>query len=211
MGNTRLHVRQGGQLPRCRSGARGPVRAWLMRRGLDDPPGPAVDATLRVGPWLPRLRGSTRQESSRSEVYWRPECWAAPLHCRRDDRTLETDIDQAESNVMRPRSLTIPDARGHGGSLRVTRHPEQRKVVISHWRDDVCVASTPIEIGEVPALLGVLADALGDAVRSGSSSPADTSRDPQLLDRIKRWLRPRLAQIVDLRPSRDQETNKRTG
>jgi len=111
---------------------------------------------------------------------------------------------------MRPRSLTIPDARGQAASLRVTRHPEQRKVVISHWRDDVCVASTPIEMGELPALIGVLADALGDAVRSGDSSPANTSLDTRLLDRIKRWLRPRLAQIVDLRPSRDQ-VNERTG
>ena len=52
---------------------------------------------------------------------------------------------------MRPRSLTIPDARGSGAYLRVTRHPEQRKVVISHWRDDVCVASTPVELVEVPS------------------------------------------------------------
>jgi hypothetical protein len=93
----------------------------------------------------------------------------------------------------------------------VTRHPEQRKVVISHWRDEVCVASTPIEMGELPALIGVLADALGDAVRSGDSSPADASLDTRLLDRIKRWLRPRLAQIVDLRPSHDQVANERTG
>ena len=48
-----------------------------------------------------------------------------------------------------PNRLHIPDARGQGASLRVTRHPDQRKVVLSHWRDGVCVASTPIELSEV--------------------------------------------------------------
>ena len=100
---------------------------------------------------------------------------------------------------MRPRSLTIPDARRQGASLRITRHPAQRKVVISHWRDDVCVASTPVEIGELAALIGVLADAMGDAVRSSASEPPMTSGNARLPARIKAWLRPRLAQIVDLR------------
>ena len=65
---------------------------------------------------------------------------------------------------MYPRRLSIPDARGQGATLRVTKHPEQRKIVLSHWRDGVCVASTPVELTEVPALIGVLADALGDAI-----------------------------------------------
>jgi hypothetical protein len=55
---------------------------------------------------------------------------------------------------MRHRSLSIPDARGQEVHLRVTRHPEQRKVVLSHWRDGLCVSSTPVEVGEVPALIG---------------------------------------------------------
>ena len=112
---------------------------------------------------------------------------------------------------MRPRSVTIPDARGQGGSLRVTRHPEQRRVVISHWREDVCVASTPIQMGELPALIGVLADALGDAVRAGDSPPADSLQRSSLLDWITRWLRPRLAQIVSLRPPRDTDTREHAG
>lgn len=111
---------------------------------------------------------------------------------------------------MRPRTLTIPDARGQGASLRITRHPEQRKVVISHWRDDVCVASTPVELGELPALIGVLAEALGEAVRPGNFSPANTSRDARLLDKIRRWLHPRLAQIVDLRPATDRSASEGT-
>lgn len=35
---------------------------------------------------------------------------------------------------------------------------------MSQWREGVCVASTPIELSEVPALIGIFADALGDAV-----------------------------------------------
>ena len=63
-----------------------------------------------------------------------------------------------------PKTLTIPDARGNGASFRVTRHQAERKIVLSQWRDGVCVASTPIELSEVPALIGIFADALGEAV-----------------------------------------------
>jgi hypothetical protein len=114
---------------------------------------------------------------------------------------------------MQPRSLTIPDARGSGAYLRITRHPEQRKVVISHWRDDLCVASTPVELVEVPALIGVLADVIGDVVRSSDPLPANRG-DSRFLARIKAWLRPRLAQIVELRDmgiDRDRDNQKHTG
>ncbi len=63
-----------------------------------------------------------------------------------------------------PKTLTIPDARGNGASFRVTRHQAERKIVLSQWRDGVCVASTPIELSDVPALIGIFADALGEAV-----------------------------------------------
>jgi hypothetical protein len=69
-----------------------------------------------------------------------------------------------------PKSLSIPDARGNQAYLRVTRHPAERKIVVSHWRQGLCVASTPVELSEVPALISVLAAALGDAV--GSAAPA---------------------------------------
>ena len=112
---------------------------------------------------------------------------------------------------MHPRSLTIPDARGSGAYLRVTRHPEQRKVVISHWRDDVCVASTPVELVEVPSLIGVLADVIGDVVRSSDPSPGITG-DTRFLARIKAWLRPRLAHVIELRDiARDKADNEQTG
>jgi hypothetical protein len=103
---------------------------------------------------------------------------------------------------MRARSLTIPDARGAGASLRVTRHPDQRKVVLSHWRDGICVASTPVELSEIPALIGVLADALGDGVRS-EGRPPDVISTPRLLAKLNAWLRPWLAQVVELRTPKD--------
>jgi hypothetical protein len=102
-----------------------------------------------------------------------------------------------------PRSLSIPDSRGRGATLRVTRHPEQSKVVLSHWRDGVCVASTPIDLTEVSALIGVLADALGDAIDQTGTATGTGSRGAQLLAELRAWLKPRLAQIVELRAPRD--------
>jgi hypothetical protein len=85
----------------------------------------------------------------------------------------------------------------------VTRHPEQNKVVVSHWRDGVCVASTPIELSEVSALIGVLADAIGDAIELTGPASGTPSRGAQLLAELRDWLKPRLAQIVELRTPKD--------
>ncbi len=113
---------------------------------------------------------------------------------------------------MRPKSLAIADARSRGATLRVTGHPEKRKLVISHWRDDLCVASTHVEVGELPALIGVLADILGDVAGSGESAPKTTPGALDLLARIKRWWRPRLAQIVELGAAvRDKPGHEETG
>jgi hypothetical protein len=102
---------------------------------------------------------------------------------------------------MGPNRLSIPDARGDGATLRVTRHPKQRKIVLSHWRDGVCVASTPVELHEVPALIGVLADALGDAI--DAMPTPDTSSRPSPIEALRDWLRPKLAQVTELRVVRD--------
>lgn len=106
-----------------------------------------------------------------------------------------------------PNRLHIPDARGQGASLRVTRHHDERKVVLSHWRDGVCVASTPIELGEVSALIGVLADALGDAIGATAPAPPASRRErPSVLATLRHWFRPKLAQITDLRVVRNPGT-----
>jgi hypothetical protein len=118
---------------------------------------------------------------------------------------LDTRVSEVHTRVMggRPNRLTIPDARGSGANLRVTRHPEQGKIVLSHWRDGVCVASTPIELREVSALIGVLADSLGDALAATAApAPAPIAR-PSLLAALRNWLHPRLAQITELRLVRE--------
>jgi hypothetical protein len=111
---------------------------------------------------------------------------------------------------MRPNRLTIPDARGQGATLRVTRHPDQRKVVLSHWRDGICVASTPIELTEVSGLIGVLAEALGEAIDVPVPPGAVTPR-PRLIDTVRSWLRPKLAQITELRLVRDSDAKEEGG
>jgi len=83
--------------------------------------------------------------------------------------------------------------------LRVTRHPEQRKVVFSHWRDGRCVASTPVELSEVPGLIGVLVDALGVAIAETNRPPAAPPLKPRLVSVWQRWIHPRLAQVTELR------------
>jgi hypothetical protein len=81
----------------------------------------------------------------------------------------------------------------------VTRHPEQRKVVLSHWRDGVCVASTPVDVTEISALIGVLADALGDALDVVEPAPVGRGPGGNILMALRSWLRPRLAQVTELR------------
>jgi hypothetical protein len=105
----------------------------------------------------------------------------------------------ADTGGVRPNRLTIPDARGHGATLRVTRHPEQGKVVLSHWREGVCVASTPIELSEVSGLIGVLADALGDAIDTSTPAGTTPARPPSVVGIVRNWIRPKLAQVTELR------------
>jgi hypothetical protein len=112
---------------------------------------------------------------------------------------------------MQPRRLSIPDARGQGANLRVTRHPEQRKIVLSHWRDGVCVASTPVELSEVPALIGVLAEALGDAIDNPTTSVSPPPPKPSILAFIRNWVRPKLAQVAELRLVRDTSGDEKLG
>jgi hypothetical protein len=109
---------------------------------------------------------------------------------------------------MKPERLIIPDARGQGATLRVSRHPEQNKIVLSHWRDGICVASTPVEIAEVPALIGVLADALGDAIDTSVPPSTEVRRTLGVLESIRSWLRPKLAEITELRLARAPTDNE---
>ena len=65
------------------------------------------------------------------------------------------------------------------------------------------MASTPVDVSEVPALIGVLADALGDVIGGRKNEDVAAPRTSSLLSVARRWLRPRLAQITELRLVRD--------
>jgi len=89
--------------------------------------------------------------------------------------------------------------------LRITRHSEQRKIVVSHWRDGLCVASAPIDLTEVPALIGLLADALGDAVDTAGRTPVAPPQRGSFLAAVRGWLRPKLAHVTELRLVRESQ------
>jgi hypothetical protein len=82
-------------------------------------------------------------------------------------------------------------------------------VVLSHWRDGICVASTPIEFTEIPALIGVLADALGDALPTSDSRSVVVSARPTLWSRARGLFRPPLAKVVELRLIREMQREGR--
>ncbi len=67
------------------------------------------------------------------------------------------------------------------------------------------MASTPIELSEVPALIGVLADALGDAVDTSGRTPAASPQRASLLSAVRGWLRPKLAHVTELRSVRESD------
>jgi hypothetical protein len=71
-------------------------------------------------------------------------------------------------------------------------------VVLSHWRDGVCVASTPVDLGELPALIGVLAEALGDAAAISPPSTSGGPGKPSIWRQARDHFRPALGEIVQL-------------
>ena len=105
-----------------------------------------------------------------------------------------------------PNRLAIPDSRGSGASLRVTKHADQRKIVLSHWRDGVCVASTPIDLSEVPALIGLLAEALGEATARPDSGTATEIHRDSVWSKVRSMFRPTLAKVLDLTTANEVES-----
>jgi hypothetical protein len=62
--------------------------------------------------------------------------------------------------------VEVTDPRDDRRRLRVSWHPERRELIVSHWRDNVCVATTPVGVREIAGLIGLLARALQDAAMS---------------------------------------------
>ena len=55
------------------------------------------------------------------------------------------------------------DPRGEDRSLRVSWHAESDVVVLSLWRDNLCVGTFRLGVDEVPDLIELLRDGLADA------------------------------------------------
>ena len=71
-----------------------------------------------------------------------------------------------------PAQLQIADPRNAGRHLRLSWHASKQVVVFSQWRDGVCVATTPVELAEIPAVIGALVSALEDAAKNPSTGAA---------------------------------------
>ena len=66
--------------------------------------------------------------------------------------------------IVRPMPRTgsmFFDARGDDRALRVSWHDEAGLVVLSLWRENVCVGTFRLEPDDVPDLIATLAHALG--------------------------------------------------
>jgi hypothetical protein len=80
------------------------------------------------------------------------------------------------------RRLYLLDGRGDDRHLRVTWHPETKTMVFSHWRGDVCTASTPVSLDDATRLVGFIVGALAE-VAARRVSPSDIPAPPRT------WLR----------------------
>ena len=60
------------------------------------------------------------------------------------------------------------DARGGDRALRVSWHSEAEMVVLSLWRDNVCIGSFRLSVDEVPDLIDLLREGLDAAYDDAS-------------------------------------------
>ncbi len=67
-----------------------------------------------------------------------------------------------ERQPVRGRSGVVADTRGEGRALRATWHHEADVLVLSVWRDNVCVATVRVDPTDVPDLVDVLVSGLAD-------------------------------------------------
>ncbi|GAB7191022.1 hypothetical protein NUM3379_17290 [Kineococcus sp. NUM-3379] len=59
-----------------------------------------------------------------------------------------------------------------GRALRVSRHPEQDRVVLSVWQGSACTATFRLATADVPSLVRALTDALVEAPTRGAGVDA---------------------------------------
>ena len=96
--------------------------------------------------------------------------------------------------------VEISDPRPGDRYLRASWHAGRRVVVISQWRDGVCVATTPVGLSDIPRLVELLVRALHEAARESATTaqPTVASLRRDAVAILRGWLRPKLAPVVDM-------------
>lgn len=56
------------------------------------------------------------------------------------------------------------DIRDPRRALRVTWHPREQILVLSVWRDDMCVATSQVDVRDLPRLSTLIDDALAESM-----------------------------------------------
>jgi hypothetical protein len=100
--------------------------------------------------------------------------------------------------------LVLGDQRGEGRYMRASWHAESRSIVLSHWSDDVCTASSRLALADAPRLIGFIVDALHHAatvpvpVPATAPAPAPGARPSviRFAEGVGTWLRRRWAPVA---------------
>jgi hypothetical protein len=103
-------------------------------------------------------------------------------------------VAEAKSSWVETREWFVDD-RSPVRRMQVAWHPSERLVILSLWQGDTCTGTFRLPIEDAPQLMHVLVDALGNGAVTPASRPQSP---PSWLERIKRRLRPTLAEVVHL-------------
>ena len=76
-------------------------------------------------------------------------------------------------------AVEVADPRDDHRRLRLSWHPERCELIVSHWRDNVCVATTPVGVKEIAGLIGLLVQALDDAATRPPTLAEPSHREDQ--------------------------------
>jgi hypothetical protein len=98
--------------------------------------------------------------------------------------------------VEPPNRIFLADMRGGDQYLRATWHAESATIVFSHWVGEVCMASTPVGLTESTRLIDLQVRALSE-VASRRIPAVEAPRALGPLERLRRHLRPKLADVID--------------
>jgi hypothetical protein len=119
-------------------------------------------------------------------------------------------VDTGGVEVEFERSLHLTDARGGDRYLRVTWHADASTIVLSQWRDAICVASTPLTLEDATRLIGLVVGALKEkAILTIGAATAEPVTGRNLLTRLRDRFRPQLAHIIRL-PERGRASGERS-